>query len=175
MSLALDLCKLRPWRDGDQPSLVRQANNPNVARHLRERFPQPYTLADAEGWIALAMQESPPLNLAIEVAGQAVGGIGLTLGSDIHRVSAETGYWLGEPFWSRGIVTCALVGFTHYAFTTFAELNRIFAYVDADHPASIRVLEKAGYRREGKLIGAAIKQGRVIDQYLFAITRGEIA
>jgi len=89
MSISLERRVLRPWRDGDQPSLARHANNPSVALHMRERFPQPYTLADAEAWITLAAAESPALNLAIEVEGAAVGGIGLMLGSDIHRVSAN--------------------------------------------------------------------------------------
>jgi RimJ/RimL family protein N-acetyltransferase len=173
MNLDLGLCSLRPWRDGDQQSLARQANNPKVALHLRERFPRPYTLADAEAWIAVASVESPALNLAIVVQEQAVGGIGLAPGSDIHRVSAEVGYWLGEEFWGRGIATCALRGLTHYAFAEFAILNRLFAYVDADHPASIRVLQKAGFREEGKLIGGAIKQRRIVDQFLFAVQRGE--
>ena len=174
MTISLELCTLRPWREGDQESLVRHADNPNVALHLRDRFPQPYTRADADAWIAIASRESPALHLAIVVEGQAVGGIGLIPGSDIHRVSAEVGYWLGEEFWGRGIATCALRGITSYAFQEFAILNRLFAYVEADHPASIRVLEKAGYRLEGKLIGGAIKRGTIVDQFLFGISRGEV-
>jgi RimJ/RimL family protein N-acetyltransferase len=174
MQLILERCTLRPWRIGDKASLARHANNPRVAMHLRERFPQPYTLAAAEAWMAFVAGESPPLNLAIEVAGAAVGGIGLTPGSDIHRVSAEVGYWLGEAFWGRGIATSALQGITNYAFEEFEILNRVFAHVDADHSASIRVLEKAGYRQEGKLRGAAVKRGRIVDQWVFGITRGEV-
>jgi len=174
MRISLERCVLRPWREGDQESLVRQADNPRVAQHLRDRFPQPYTLADANAWIARAPAESPAMNLAIEVEEQAVGGIGLMPGSDIHRVSAEVGYWLGEQFWGRGIATCALRGITQYAFQEFSVLNRLFAYVDANHPASIRVLEKAGYRLEGKLLGGAIKRGEIVDQFLYATTRGEL-
>jgi len=96
------------------------------------------------------------------------------LGSDIHRVSAELGYWLGEQFWGRGIATCALHGITSYAFEELSILNRVFAYVDADHPASIRVLQKAGFRQEGWLLGAAAKCGRIVDQFLFGITRSEV-
>lgn len=173
MKISLERCTLRPWRDGDQASLVRHADNPRVALHLRERFPQPYTAADAEAWIGMAAAEQPALNLAIEVDGEAVGGIGLAPGFDIHRISAEVGYWLGEAYWGRGIAACALGGFTGYAFAEFLLLNRLFAYVDADHSASFRVLEKAGYRREGTLIGCAIKDGRIRDQHLYAITRGE--
>jgi [ribosomal protein S5]-alanine N-acetyltransferase len=173
MEIQLASCTLRPCRQGDEADIVRHANNPNVALHLRDRFPQPYTWVDAEEWIARAARESPPLNFAIAIDDRFAGGIGLMPGSDIHRVSAEVGYWLGEAFWGRGIATCAVQGITRYAFATFAEWNRVFAYVDEDHPASIRVLEKAGLRREGRLIGSAIKQGQIRNQFLYAITRRE--
>jgi RimJ/RimL family protein N-acetyltransferase len=169
------ILSLRPCRDGDQPDIVRHANSPNVARHLRDLFPQPYTLKDANDWLARVSRQSPPLNLAITIDDRFIGGIGLAPGADIHRVSAEVGYWLGEEFWGRGIAACALAGFTHYAFATFPDLNRIFAYVDEDHPPSIRVLEKAHYRREGHLTGAAIKHGQIHNQFLYAMTRMEAA
>jgi len=173
MQIELAHCTLRPCRDGDQVDIVRHANNPNVAMHLRDRFPQPYTGADADEWISRVAKQSPALNFAICVEDRLVGGIGLMPGSDMHRVSAEVGYWLGEAVWGRGIATCALQGVTQYAFATFTELNRLFAYVDEDHAASVRVLEKAGFRREGHLIGAAIKQGQIRDQFLSGITRAE--
>jgi ribosomal-protein-alanine N-acetyltransferase len=174
MSIVLSLCSLRPCREGDQAEIVRHANNPRVALHLRERFSQPYTWADADAWIARVADHSPPLNFAITIDDRLVGGIGLEPGTDIHRVSAEVGYWLGEAVWGRGIASCAVQGFTTYSFATFPELNRLFAYVDESHPASIRVLEKGGFRREGHLIGAAIKRGQIRNQFLYAITRIEL-
>src|SRR4051794_23231026 len=101
-------CDLRPWQQGDAPSLVRHANDPAVAAHLRDRFPHPYTPADAEEWLTFATAASPPTSFAIEVGGEAVGGAGLILGTDIQRCSAELGYWLGRTFWGRGIVTAAV-------------------------------------------------------------------
>jgi ribosomal-protein-alanine N-acetyltransferase len=169
----LPLCTLRPWRSGDEAELVRHANNPRVAEHLRERFPQPYTPADAAGWIAYTAGQPPGLNWAIAINDRPVGSIGVMPGGDIHRVSAEVGYWLGEAWWGRGIATCALRGQTRHAFEQHAILNRLFAYVDAAHAASIRVLEKAGYRREGHLVGCAIKAGQLRDQFVYAITREE--
>jgi ribosomal-protein-alanine N-acetyltransferase len=174
MEQKLALCTLRPCRTGDRADLVRHANNSSVACHLRERFPHPYTLRDADDWIARVADQTPPLNLAITIDNRVIGGIGIAPGADSHRISAEIGYWLGESFWGRGIATCALAGMTQYAFATFPELNRLFAYVDEDHPASIRVLEKAAYRREGRLLGSAIKYGRIHDQLMYAITRGEL-
>src|SRR5262245_31056553 len=79
---------LRPCREGDQPDIVLHANNPNVARHLRDLFPQPYTLKDASDWLTRVSRQSPPLNLAIAIDAPFIGGIGLSPGSAIHRISA---------------------------------------------------------------------------------------
>jgi RimJ/RimL family protein N-acetyltransferase len=167
------ILSLRPFRSGDEADLVRHANNPNVTRHLRERFPQPYTWQAAEEWIAHAQFETPPLNLAITLDDRLIGAIGLAPGTDSRRVSAEVGYWLGQEYWGRGIATRALAEIASYAFANLPELNRLFSYVDEGHVASIRVLEKNGFRLEGRLIGASIKNGELRDQDLYAITRAE--
>jgi RimJ/RimL family protein N-acetyltransferase len=162
-------CVLRPWQAGDADSLVRHANDAGVAANLRDRFPHPYTQAHAEQWLRTATAESPLTNFAIEVDGQAVGGIGLIVGSDIEKCSAEVGYWLGRAVWGRGLATAALGAITRYALRDL-RLTRVFAMAFADHHASIRVLEKAGYRREGLLHRSAVKAGVVRDQVLYAIT-----
>jgi RimJ/RimL family protein N-acetyltransferase len=102
------------------------------------------------------------------VVGEAVGGLGYVPGGDVERYSAEVGYWLAEPFWNRGIITEALGLFTRYAFT---ELNllRLFAVPLADNARSIRVLEKAGYMREGILRSSCVKYGQAKDQVLYAV------
>jgi ribosomal-protein-alanine N-acetyltransferase len=107
---------------------------------------------------------------AIEVDGEAVGGIGLAIGADVHRLGAEIGYWLGEAVWGRGIATAVVRTLTPWAFATFG-LERIFAGVFSSNPASMRVLEKCGYVREGVLRRAVIKDGRMLDQVLYAVTR----
>ena len=173
MNLVFSLCTLRPFRPGDQADLVHHANNPNVANHLRDRFPQPYTQADADAWIARVAEQSPPRHFVIAVEDRLVGSIGLLPGDDIHRISAEVGYWLGESHWGRGLATCALQGLTSYAFETFPDLNRLFAYVDDDHTPSIRVLEKSHFRREGHLLASAIKHNQIRNQFLYALTRSE--
>jgi RimJ/RimL family protein N-acetyltransferase len=165
-------CVLRPWRAEDLESLLRHANNVNVARQMRDAFPHPYTRADGQVWLNIAQAGDPPTHFAIEFAGEAVGGIGLKPGSDIERVSAEVGYWLGESVWGRGLATAALNALCDHAFETF-ELTRIFALPFAHNLASRRVLEKARFRLEGLLRQSAIKEGRVVDQVLYARTRND--
>ena len=158
---------MRSWFKSDLESLVREANNIQVARHLRDRFPHPYTRASGEAFLTHAASETEPSNLAIEVDGEAVGAVGFVPGTDVERFSAEIGYWLGQPYWGRGIVTEALVLVTAY---TFDELNllRLFALPFADNAGSIRVLEKAGYVREGILRASCVKYGQPRDQVIYA-------
>ena len=98
-------CQIRAWRPGDRAALVRHANNRKVWRMLRDQFPHPYTTADADAWIAVADAQNPLTSFAIVADGAAVGGIGIVLHTDIHRRTAELGYWVGEAFWNRGIAT----------------------------------------------------------------------
>ena len=158
---------MRKWTKSDAPSLVRHANNIEVARHLRDRFPHPYTREHALAFLTHAGAADPPVNLAIDVAGAAVGGIGYERGSDIERYSAEIGYWLGEEHWGRGIATEALERLTHHLLVD-EQVLRLFALPLADNAASIRVLEKAGYEREGLLRSSCVKYGRPRDQLLYA-------
>ena len=160
-------CTLRRWRVDDAASLVEHANNINVAKHLRDRFPHPYTARDAQLFLKAISTADPPTNLAIDVDGDAVGGLGYVPGSDIERYSAEVGYWLGEACWGRGIVTEALRIFTEHAFAKL-RLLRLFALPFADNQASIRVLEKAGYSCEGILRSSCVKYGTARDQALYA-------
>jgi len=171
LRLVLAQSVLRPWKDGDQMGLVRHANNVSVARNLRDLFPHPYTLADANAWISRNPPVDRPLSLAIEIGGEVGGGIGLTPQVDIYRHSAEVGYWLGEAFWGRGIMTEAVAAFSNYAFETWG-FHRLYACVFARNAASARVLEKAGYVCEGLQRQAAFKEGVYQDEYLYARLRG---
>ncbi len=170
MEIVLSRCRLRLFRDGDQAVIARYANNRRVWLNLRDAFPHPYTRADADAWIRRVTGQDPPTQFGIEVGGEVVGGIGLTLQEDVHRRSAEIGYWLGEPFWGRGIMTEAVPAFTAYALATF-DVCRLYASVFEWNPASARVLEKAGYVLEGRLRKSAIKDGHTIDQLLFGYVR----
>ena len=168
MILEGEQCVLRRWRARDIGSLVRHANNINVSRYLRDRFPYPYTRKDARAFLASATAAgADDSRLAIDVDGEAVGGIGAIVGSDVERFSAEVGYWLGEPYWGRGIVTEALTLFSAHVFERM-NLLRLFAVAAAANLASARVLEKAGFQREGVMRSAAVKFGQPHDQLLYA-------
>jgi RimJ/RimL family protein N-acetyltransferase len=171
MELDCGKCKLRSWHPNDVESLTRYANNRKIWLNLRDKFPYPYTRIDAEDWIKRSLVARPETNFAIDISGQAVGGLGFELKTDVERFSAEVGYWLGEEFWSQGICTTALRISTPFAFKSF-KLNRIFALPFAENLVSIRVLEKAGYVREGLLRKSAYKDGRFLDQALYAYVMG---
>jgi ribosomal-protein-alanine N-acetyltransferase len=168
MLIQCQSCVLRPLVASDAGSLARYANNPAVAQNLRDRFPHPYSLADAEWYIAHVASRAVQTSFGIVVDGEAIGSISLMLGDDISRCSAEIGYWIGQPFWGRGIATDALRAATKYAFETF-DLTRIFAVPFVSTQRSSRVLEKAGYVREGLMRRSAIKNGVIHDQWLYAI------
>jgi ribosomal-protein-alanine N-acetyltransferase len=163
---------IRQWRMADADALVRHANNLNVARQLRDRFPHPYSRANAHAFLKAAISTPDTSNLAIDVQGEAVGAIGYVVGVDVERYSAEIGYWLGEAHWGRGIVTEALGLVTDHVFTT-VNLLRLFALPFADNAGSIRVLEKAGYVREAILRSSSVKNGQPRDQALYARINAE--
>ena len=158
---------VRPWRRGDEAALVRHANNRKVWINLRDRFPHPYTPADAEQWIAFVTAQDPQTNFAIAVVDEPVGGVGLDLKTDVERRSAEVGIWLGEAWWGKGIGTAAAKAMTAWAFATF-DVCRLYCSVFAWNGASMRILEKAGWACEAQLRKAATKDGKTIDVYLYA-------
>jgi RimJ/RimL family protein N-acetyltransferase len=170
MEMELGVCLIRSFRASDEASLVRHANNRKVWINLRDRFPHPYTLLDARSWIRTASAANPETHFAIDVKGEAIGGAGFTINDDVFRRSAEIGYWLGEEYWGRGIATATLKALTEYAFANY-DLCRVYAGVFEWNAASARVLEKAGYRLEARLRRHVTKDGKTIDELLYASTR----
>jgi len=170
MELSTGVCTIRSWQWSDRDSLVKHANNRRIWINVRDRFPFPYGNDDADRWIAFARSAHPETSFAIAVGGKAAGGIGFVLQEDVNRISAELGYWLGEEFWGKGIMTTAVRAVTEYAFANF-ELCRLYASVFEWNHASCRVLEKVGYACEGTMKRSAIKDGQTIDQFLYAFTR----
>ena len=164
------ICKVRSWRKSDVDALVRHGNNVNIWRNLRDRFPSPYTREAAREWVDYSRACRPETDFAIELRDEAVGGVGLKIGLDVERFSAEVGYWVGEAFWGKGLATASLKSVVLYAFRELGMI-RVFALPFATNVASARVLEKAGFTREAVLRSSAVKEGVVLDQTLYAITR----
>jgi len=168
--LPLPLCTIRPWVASDAEAITRHANDREVSMHLRDRFPFPYGIEQARTFLGWILKQPVPTVWAIELNREAVGGIGIELHGDVERVSAEIGYWIGRAHWGHGIATEAVKAVTAEAFQRF-DITRLYAVPFADHTASVRVLEKAGYVREGHMRRSAIKNGIVRDQLLFAAYR----
>jgi RimJ/RimL family protein N-acetyltransferase len=170
LGLNLRSCSIRNWSPKDGDALQRYANNRKISENLRDIFPYPYSLQDADAFLDFVTKGGPPTDFAITNETEAIGGIGLRLGNDVHRHTAELGFWLGEPFWGRGIMTEAVTAFTPWAFRGF-ELLRIFAQPFASNTASVRVLEKAGFICEGRLKSNVIKDEKLLDSLMYACVR----
>jgi RimJ/RimL family protein N-acetyltransferase len=164
---------LRDWAESDCDSLVRHANNRLVWRNLLDTFPHPYTRADAEQWVHIVATRPGDVLLAIELAGEAIGGIGCNGKAGNYRHTANFGYWLGQTHWGKGIATAAARALKAHALAN-SRFVRLEAPVFEWNPASMRVLEKAGFMREGILRKSALKDGELIDQVMYAAVRTSV-
>jgi [ribosomal protein S5]-alanine N-acetyltransferase len=169
MEIVFGAWLLREWQQGDEHALSKYANNRKIWLNLRDLFPFPYTLEDAKWWIKHA-GEKPGTNFAIINGNEAIGGIGLVLQNDVYRRSAEVGYWLGEPFWGRGIATAAVNAMAKHSFAAF-DLARLYATVFEWNPASRSVLEKNGFQLEGIMRKSITKDGLTIDSFLYSLIK----
>jgi ribosomal-protein-alanine N-acetyltransferase len=167
-----DRCQVRGLQYDDAPYLAVYVNNRKVWLNLRDAFPHPYKLADAEDFITRIKSQKPESAFAIVRDKKAIGAIGFKIGTDVERVSAEIGYWIGEQFWGQGIMTEVVHALTGYIIQMY-KLTRVFAVPFDWNIASHRVLEKAGFQLEGRMRRSVIKDGKVIDQLLYAITAPE--
>ena len=167
----LDRLVLRPWRSEDEISLVEHANNRNIWLNVRDRFPHPYTANDAKLWIKIANRDTSMLNLAMDVEGQAVGGLGIIFKDDVYRRTAEIGYWLGEAYWSQGLTSSAVRSLSDHVFKHY-DIIRLYAGIFEHNTASARVLEKAGYTFEARLRRSVTKDGQTMDELVYAKLTG---
>lgn len=163
--------KIRPWSLSDLNSLVKCANNWNIAKNMTDKFPFPYSEMAGRGFIEFANSDYPVHIFAIDVDEEAVGGIGIHPQEDVFRRNAELGYWLAEPFWNKGIVGNAIKEIVGFAFDTY-EIDRVFARPFGTNLASQRVLEKNGFILEARFEKVLVKNGELEDELIYAVRRG---
>ena len=163
---------LRKFVESDIPLLTPLANNPRVAANLRNVFPHPYTEEDARAYLSsfIGKDDTRALARAVCVDGAFAGSIGVFLGSDVYEKSAELGYWLGEPFWGRGVMTQAARLICDEAFSRY-DIVRIYAEPYATNTGSRRVLEKAGFTLEGVKVCSVYKNGKILDSCVYALVK----
>lgn len=161
---------LRALRADDVSAVFENANNPNVARYLREIFPSPYTMADAQWWVDEGCKLPPARTWAIEYQGQLIGCAGSTPGDNEYRYACEIGFWIGEPYWGKGLTTEVVAQLTQNTLSEF-DVSRIFALVAGPNKASICVLEKNGFELEGVMKNNFFLRGEMYDEYVYAIHR----
>ncbi len=164
---------LRRWRVDDLDALLRHADDPEVVRGLSHRFPSPYTRADGAAFLAGRVVDFADPVFAIEIDGEACGGISARCGVGERAQSAELGYWLGRTHWGAGRMTAAVALYTPWVFNTL-QLQRLQATVLDFNAGSARVLQANGFIEEGVMRSAVVKAGKVHDLRLFARTRAAI-
>ncbi len=161
---------LRPLLAKDRNDLVLFMNNKKIWDNLRDFIPFPYSLEDAYNFIQMTNQENPHLTFAIELGGRFCGMIGILKQSDIYRLTGEIGYWIGEPFWGKGIATRALKLMTDYGFSKL-DLVRIHTGVFEHNVGSMKVLEKCAYKKDCILEKSIIKNGKILNEHRYSIVQ----
>ncbi len=170
MKLVTDRFTLRQWLDSDAPRLAEIANNKKIYDNLRDAFPHPYSLKNAQEFISAAKNSNTMF--AIEIDGKAAGSIAFFPKDDVYRKSAEFGYYIAEEYWGKGIMTEVIKKIVEYAFENF-NIIRIHAEPFARNVGSRRVLEKAGFKLEGILKNSVVKNDIIEDSCIYAILKGE--
>lgn len=166
-------CSIRKWKLSDAGDLAAALSNKKIQNNLRDGLPYPYTEQDGADFISamLSADQNDTFAFAIMVDGKAVGSIGVFRQGNIHRLTAELGYYIAEEYWGRGLMTHAVQQACQYVFNN-SDIIRIYAEPFAYNTASCRVLEKAGFQYEGTLRNNAIKNGKIIDMRLYALLKG---
>ena len=163
---------IRTWKMEDAQSLAKALNNKKIHDNLRDGLPFPYTVSDAKDFISamLATDDNNTFAWAITVDDTAIGSIGVFRKENVHRLTAEMGYYISEEYWGKGIMTEAVKQACNYIFEN-TDIIRIFADPYASNTGSCRVLEKAGFVYEGTLRKNAVKNGQIADMKMYAIIR----
>ncbi len=168
-------CKLKKWELTDAGDLAKALSNTKIQDNLRDGLPYPYTEKDGIDYISamLSADENETFAFAIALDNKVIGSIGVFRQGNIHRQTAELGYYIAEEYWGKGIMTDAVRQICKYVFDK-SDIIRIYAEPFAHNAASCRVLEKAGFQYEGTLRSNAVKNGRVIDMRMYSLLRAEI-
>ena len=168
-------CRIRKWELSDAKDLAAALSNKKVQDNLRDGLPYPYTEQDGKEFISamLSADENETFAFAITVDNTVIGSIGIFRQENIHRQTAELGYYIAEEYWGKGIMTEAVKQICAYVFAK-SDIIRIYAEPFAYNIASCRVLEKVGFQYEGTLRSNAVKNGKVIDMKMYSLLRTEI-
>lgn len=164
---------LRPIKKEDEISIWKNANNKNISKNLYDAFPSPYTRKDAKDWIKKTIKKYKNWTVSefvIDIDGKAVGAIGGDI-KDKKQFKSSFGYWLGEEYWGKGIMTQAVKLYTNYIFKNFKNIVRISPIVYPWNKASQKVLLNNGFKLEGIMKKSYKKNGKIIDAYLFSKIR----
>lgn len=165
-------CEIRKWKLEDAETLALLLNNKNIMNNLRDGLPYPYTKKDAEEYIQAMLSADPDKTYAFAIVweNQVIGSIGIFRQENIHNRTAEMGYYIGEPYWGKGLGTCAVSQICHTIFTK-TNILRIYAEPFAYNTASCRVLEKNGFQFEGILRQNAVKNGKILDMKMYSLIK----
>lgn len=161
--------RLRVWQKEDAQQLAFIANNKNIWNNVMDSFPNPYTVMDAIQWVSRESAAQPTTKFAIEYNNIVVGGIGMILYEDVYRCSVELGYFIGEPYWNKGIAHNAIGILVKHIKDNMPHITRIFARVYAHNLASMKALAKAGFVQEGIQQKAVVKNGVVQDVHVWVL------
>ncbi len=169
------ICRIRKWKLSDAVALAVAVSNKKILNNLRDGLPYPYTEQDGENYISemLSANEDETFAFAITVDNKVIGSIGVFRQENIHRQTAELGYYISEEYWGKGIMTEAVKQICEYVFSK-SDIIRIYAEPFAYNIASCRVLEKAGFQYEGTLRYNAVKNGKIIDMKMYSILKAEL-
>ena len=169
------ICRIRKWKLSDAADLAAALSNKKILDNLRDGLPYPYTEQDGEDYISdmLSANEDETFAFAITADNRVIGSIGVFRQENIHKQTAELGYYISEEYWGKGIMTEAVKQICEYVFSK-SDIIRIYAEPFAYNIASCRVLEKAGFQYEGTLRSNAIKNGKVIDMKMYSLLKAEL-
>ncbi len=168
-------CKIRKWKLEDAKDLAAALSNTKILDNLRDGLPYPYTEQDGIEYISemLFADKNESFAFAITVDKKVIGSIGAFRQKNIHRQTAELGYYIAEDYWGKGIMTEAVKQICRFVFD-HSDIIRIYAEPFAYNVASCRVLEKAGFQYEGTLRNNAVKNGKIVDMKMFALLKRDI-